>query len=95
MVPNKFMRRGFSSDANADADDVNADDEDSMMIMTNLQLNDGQSKSCLLLVCRLVRCIDEQGNPEKCISSNILKRFMHACMLIISQCLILRNEESS
>ena len=93
MVPNMFMRSGFSSDA--DADDANDDDTEEKMIMTNLQLNDGQSKSCLLLVCRLVRCIDEQGNPEKCISSNILKRFMHACMLIISQCLILRNEESS
>ena len=93
MVPNKFMRRGFSSED--DADDANDDDTEEKMIMTNLQLNDGQSKSCLLLVCRLVRCIDEQGNPEKCISSNILKRFMHACMLIISQCLILRNEESS
>ena len=67
-----FMRRGFSSDADAD-------DEDSMMIMTNLQLNDGQSKSCLLLVCRLVRCIDEQGNPEKMYFIKYLKTF-HACM---------------
>ena len=75
------MKGGFSSEPDADADDNDGDDdEEEMMIMTNLQLNDGQSKSCLLLVCRLVRCIDEQGNPEKCISSNILKRFMHACM---------------
>ena len=62
------MKGGFSSEPDADADDNDADDdEEEMMIMTNLQLNDGQSKSCLLLVCRLVGCIDEQGNPENVI----------------------------